>query len=190
MNTNTSNNLNFDAFSHGQIMSKLWLCDKLKFVLPVASEIKILGSWYNLLGFLLATKLPEKVKSIIGLDLDPDAVAIANYICNAWQEGGKITNVLADANDYIYKPTDVIINCSPEHMVGDAWFRNIPIGTLMCVQSSNMNTLGAPWFITSPNTSLRSFKEKFKLSTTFYCDAQSFNYPDLKYDRYMIIGIK
>ena len=67
--------MNFDAFSHGQIQSKIWLCEELEPHTPIHANIRILGSWYNILAFMLLTRRPEYYyNSIEGIDIDPDAM--------------------------------------------------------------------------------------------------------------------
>jgi len=183
--------MNFDAFSHGQIKSKLWLCEKLEPLLAAKSKITILGSWYNVLGFMLLIRNNNKFFDIQGIDVNPEATFTANKILNYWEiENNKIQNISGDANHLSVNNSDVIINCSVEHMKNTDWFYNIEPGKLICLQSSNMTDENDPWFIENPSTSLEEFENKFQLSETFFSGELSIKYEPWGYTRYMIIGIK
>ena len=86
--------MDYTAFSHGQMQSKIWLCESLEKYIPEKSNIAILGSWYNLLGILLLTRNPNKYNFIIGIDIDKNAIDIANKLCERWmiQPNVKIRN--------------------------------------------------------------------------------------------------
>jgi hypothetical protein len=45
--------INFDSFSHGQVKSKIWLCENLERLLPDNAKVLTLGSWVNILGFMI-----------------------------------------------------------------------------------------------------------------------------------------
>ena len=105
-----------------------------------------------------------------------------------WYVEGSVENITSDANN-ITVPYDVVINCSSEHMTTE-WFDNIKPGTLVCIQSSNMTDTGEPWFIKTASPDIESFKQKYNLSTTLFCDTLRIQYDSWGYDRYMLIGIK
>jgi len=183
-------NINFDSFSHGQIQCKLWLCEQLEPYLAKGTNLVILASWYNVLGFMLATRNPKKFKSIQGIETDKEAVDVANSLCNAWVSGYPIiSNDCADVNLVSVK-SDVLINCSPEHIEGNDWFTKISPGTIVCIQSSNMTDPNEPWLIKTPCTSIDQFKSMYPLSTTYFCDTMRIQYATWGYDRYMLIGVK
>ena len=56
-------NKNYDAFSHGLVTSKLWLCEELENVIHNNNvknpALNILGSWNNLLALMLLIVLME-----------------------------------------------------------------------------------------------------------------------------------
>lgn len=183
--------MNFDSFSHGQIKSKLWLCETLEPLLQSKSKIIILGSWYNILGFMLLVRNNDKLFDILGIDLDPNAIAIANKICNYWEiETNKMQNVIGDVNTSNFENADVIINCSVEHMKDTDWFHKIKSGKLVCLQSSDMTEKNDPWFIENPTASLKEFENKFQLSKIIFSGELSIKYEPWGYTRYMLIGIK
>jgi hypothetical protein len=181
--------MNFDAFSHGQIKSKLWLCEELEKHIPKDSNIKILGSWYNVLAFMLLTR-NSKYKSIEGIDIDPEVQSIGDKICNYWKiEGNQVQNILGDASNISYDNTQVVINSSPEHMSDTSWYNNIPDGTIVCIQSTSITDPLYPWLITTPHYSIDDMKTKYPMNI-IYDGKIRIQYDAWGYDRYMIIGIK
>lgn len=184
--------MDFSSFSHGQIQSKLWLCQSLEQYIPPNSRIAILGSWYNTLGLLLLLRNPDKYNFILGIDKDQTVIEVANKICEGFmiQPNVKINNVCADANTYNLQGYDVIINCSVEHMESSKWFDNLCIGTLVCIQSSNVTESNSNFDIKSPNYNLESLIAKYPLRTFYHKKTKHFQYNDWGYDRLMIVGKK
>lgn len=184
--------MDFTSFSHGQIKSKLWLCDKIEQFLPENSDITILGSWYNILGCMLFMRNEDKVHHVTGVDINNDAISIAEKIANYWYIEGKLQNVCMNANSYSIPSTKnaVVINCSPEHFTSSEWFSNIPDGVLTCVQSSNVTDPNDPWFITNPTPTYEVFMEKYPLSNVLFSGTLKIEYSHFSYERYMIIGNK
>jgi hypothetical protein len=192
--------MDFSAFSHGQIHSKLWLCEQIeKFVIkpevPSEPKIAILGSWYNILGFLLLVRNDKSYKQIIGIDVDKTCIQIANKIGNAFYVNtGQLENWNMSANDVPYEEFDLIINTSIENIKDDLWFNRIPEGKFVCFQACDLMPEKAEnydnWFITNPINNLDDLKAKFPLSIIYYQGSKSFDYGELKYNRYMIIGKK
>jgi hypothetical protein len=184
--------MNYDAFSHGQIKSKLWLCDELEKYVQNESKIAILGGWYNILGFLLLARKQDKISSILNIDIDSSAIEIANKINESWMigTGSKVNNIVADVSTYNYQGFDVIINCSIEHIASNDWFYNITSGTLVCLQSSNVDLNDDIWKVINPNRTLDDLVKKYPLSQILYKDSLELVYNDGGYKRFMIIGIK
>lgn len=187
--------MDYSAFSHGQIKSKLWLCEQLEPHIPSNAKVVILGCWYNVLGFMLLTRNPNKYDSILGVDLDIHATDIANKICDAWvipdsTNHSKVQNINHDVNTIKYDDVDVIINTSTEHMNNQQWFDNIPSEKLVCLQSINLTDINPPWSIIEPTTSLIDFKAKYPLQTLYCQNTLEIRYPQFGYDRYMLIGMK
>jgi hypothetical protein len=177
--------MNYDAFSHGQMKSKLWLVEKLEPYL-YNENIVVLGSWYNITALVL--KCRNHNGKIYGIDIDPEVKSIADKICNQWVIEGSVENITGDAN-HITVPYDTIINCSSEHMTTE-WFDGIKPGTLVCIQSSDVTDPEYPWLIKTASPDLESFKQKYNLSKTLFCDTLRIQYGDWGYDRFMLIGVK
>jgi SAM-dependent methyltransferase len=177
--------MNYDAFSHGQMKSKLWLVQKLEPYL-IDENIVVLGSWYNTTALVL--KCRNYNGKIYGIDIDPDVKSIADKICDQWVIEGSVVNITGDASN-IPVSYDTVINCSSEHMTTE-WFDNIKPGTLVCIQSSNVTESGDPWYIKTASPDIDSFKQKYNLSKTLFCDTLRIQYDNWGYDRYMLIGVK
>lgn len=184
--------MDFSSFSHGQIQSKVWLCQTLEPYIPPDARIAILGSWYNLLGFMLLLRNPLKYNFILGIDIDPSAIEMANKICEGFmiQPNVKINNICADANTYNLQGYDVVINCSVEHMVSNKWFYNLTAGTIVCIQSSNVLESNHSFDIKSPNQNIDSITTKFPCRKFYHKKTKHFQYNEWGYDRLMTIGIK
>ena len=184
--------MNYYAFAHGQTQSKVWLCEQLEPYIPHKATVAVLGCWYNILGFMMLTRHADKYQHILGIDIDPTVIPIADNICQGWMIGKdtKLRNVVADANTYDLQGFNVVINCSPEHMTSDDWFHNIDGGALVCIQSSNLDFDDEVWKITNPSRSMEEFTKKYPLSHTLVSTVKDIQYNDWGYQRYMLIGIK
>jgi len=184
--------MNFDSFSHGQIHSKIWLCEELEKFLPKKAKVTILGGWYNVLGFMLLCRRPNSYESINSIDLDPSTLAISDKITNAWAFDPKIvTNTIANVNEFSLDNEEMVyINCSPEHFESTEWFNSLPIGSLVCIQSISITDPNDPWFIRQPNETLDEFLNKYPITSTLYEGTKRIQYSDWGYDRFMIIGYR
>ena len=186
--------MNYDSFSHGQIQSKVWLCKEIERVIHANIKIAILGSWYNVLAFMLLTRNADRYQHILGVDIDPETKEIADKITEAWRIGKdyKVENKIADANVVDLTGYDLVINCSPEHMHGNDWFDNLEYGTMVCIQSSNVQTADDDiWKCVNPNESLEDLVLKYPLSKYLYSGDIEIRYSDDNgYKRFMLIGIK
>lgn len=182
--------MNFDSFSHGQIQSKLWLCEHLEQYMVSNSTVLILGSWINVLGFMLLTRKPSHYSHIRAIDIDKESIDLANKICSYWYVEGIQRSTVDDANTIDMNGFTAVINCSSEHMESMQWFDNIPSGTLVCIQSSNIVDPAEPWVIKNPSPTYDSFLSKYQISETKFAGTLKIQYETWGYDRYMLIGIK
>jgi hypothetical protein len=185
--------IDFNAFSHGQIQSKLWLCETLEPLLPERPHVLVLGTWYSALSFMMLTRNQERYKMITGVDKDPESVEVSNKLLNSWMlgEDAKARTILKDVDkpNSIGSTYNVIINCSCEHMSSN-WFDQVDKYQLLCLQTSNMVTDDPTWNITNPNPSMKQFKAKYPMSQILFEGEKVFDYGHLVYSRYMIIGTK
>lgn len=179
------------SFSHGQTQSKLWLCEQLEPYLPNNAIVAVLGCWHNLQGFMLATRNKSMYQSILGIDIDSEAIRGADTLCQGYMIGSdcQIRNEVADVNQYNFQGFHAVINCSVEHMTNE-WFDSLDDNVIVCVQTSTVSNPEPPWFITNPTTTFDGFQQKFPMSNVMFSGVRSFDYGELSYDRYMLIGTK
>ena len=184
-------NFDTDSFSHGQVVSKLWLCNTLESFIPENARVAIVGSWYNVLAFMMLTRNEDRYQEILGIDINPDVASIANKVCNAWAIGTnpKVKNQSCDASNYDLSQYDVVINCSVEHM-SDDWYGMIKKGTLVCIQSSDVTNPDYPWLISNPNQNIETLIKKYPLSRILFSNDLEINYSDWGYKRFMLIGLR
>jgi len=191
--------VNLEAWSWGQIASKLWLCNVLE-SLAVSNNIPhptiwILAGWYGLLAFLLLSREKIGISMIRSFDLDPETEEVAAAINNRWSiEDQKFKAFIEDVNNldyaspYLYlsgKP-DIIINTSCEHIVEKKWFDRIPAGTLAVLQSTDMHDADH----INRVQSIEEFKNKYAMNSYFFENSQIMAYNNTSYTRFMIIGMK
>lgn len=185
--------MNFESFNHGQIQSKIWLCETLEPLLPQFPSVLILGAWHNVLGFMMLTRKPTRYAFITSVDNDPEVKPIADKICEAWtmSDTVKIQNITEDANLTRFTHYNVVINCSVEHMENSGWFNRVDNNALVCIQSTDLpENLDPVWKITNPSATLEILKEKYPLSQVLYSGEKLIQYENWGYKRLMLIGKK
>lgn len=179
------------AFMSGQVISKLWLCEELdpilKQVFPEDSppDIWILGGWYAMTNFLLQTR-ECRIGKVTSFDKDPEATRGAMILNEAFEHLGTFKAVTQDVFtlDYSEKPK-VVINTSAEHMTRE-WYDLIPEGTLVVIQSNDMQHDDHDHNHLSVDDMLKDFPVRMKLFT----GDLPFDYGEWLFRRYMMIGIK
>jgi hypothetical protein len=177
---------NSDAFSHGQISSKLWLCQELEQLAWTSNTTHVYGGWYGLVSFLLLSREKFQVNRIESFDLDVSCEHMANLINENWLRQGKFKAYSEDCNGPMLGSPDLIINTSTEHFSSLAWFDKIPKGTRVAVQGNNMPHDD---HVVHSN-SLTDFAKQFKLADVAYSGSKDFKYPEWSFTRYMIIGTR
>lgn len=176
-----------DAFSSGQIGSKLWLCKELEKLFDSVDNIWIYGGWYGITAFLLKCRANLKIEKIKSYDIDPHCEAVADMINENWvYDNWQFKAFTEDCNKLIPDEADLIINTSTEHFDSLEWFTNIPKGKVVVLQGNNMPH--EDHHVTSGN--LKEFQNQFELSQLLFAGEKEFVYPDWKFTRFMIIGIK
>jgi hypothetical protein len=176
-----------DAFSNGQIDSKLWLCRELEKLKWTSKLTHVYGGWYGILAFLLLSR-DFPVEQIRSFDQDPTCEEVAdiineNWVIKEWQ----FKAITADCNQPVPGSIpDLVINTSTEHFVNMQWFDNILPGTRVVLQGNNL--VHDDHFGNAQD--LSEFENKFKLKKVVYRGTLDFSYPDWNFTRYMIIGYK
>lgn len=125
-----------DMFSRGQIVSKLWILDRLAHE-DDQSNILIVGSWFGLLGAMIKEVFPYM--SVTMLDIDPRCKTFAdamNY------QVDNLDAVTGDMYDFDYTGYDVVINTSSEHIPDiPAWVSMIEEGTTVILQNNDAHDI-------------------------------------------------
>jgi hypothetical protein len=178
--------LETDAFSAGQVESKIWAAEELERVAAHTHilRINILGGWYGLLHFILKSRNKQMIEWCRSYDLDAMTCSVANVINNTWEmKEWAFRSYPQDANTVTYNDNaNCVINTATEHFTSNQWFDNIPEGLLCLFQG---NDLEIEDHVQRP-TSLEHFKSMFPLQTILFEGEKKFN----EYTRYMIIGHK
>lgn len=180
-------NFDKDAFTHGPIRSKIWMCDELrKFNILVDNAI-VLGGWSGTGCLLLDATGCIQYHRMILVDINDDYLAQSRVICNAIETDGKFTVTKQDANKFEYPVgSSIIINTSTDNMYHKYWFDRIPTNSWVVLQGRSGT------YRDSVNTfeTLVEFHSSYQLKTTHFVGEKQFRYPDHSYTRFMKIGIK
>ena len=178
-----------DAFSSGQVGSKIWLCEQLEQLFDNIDSIWIYGGWYGITAFLLQSRGNINISNIRSYDLDPSCEAVADMINENWVfQNWKFKAHTADCSTLT--PTkntpDLIINTSTEHFDTMDWWDNIPKGSYVALQGNNMPHDDH----VIHSVSLNEFCQTYPLTTVLYQGSMDFTYPKWNFTRFMQIGIK
>lgn len=179
--------IDYTALSHGQIESKVWLCEELEKRLPDHARIALLGGWYGMTAFLLLSRRQTNIQYIKSYDIDPKVESIADKINNAYVfDDWKFKAFTKDVNQVDLSEFNVVINTSSEHILDKTWFTNLQ-DQLIVIQGTDQ--------IHDDNEehdyvfSLEQFELKYPMNI-LYKGQKTFTYPDKSFNRYMLIGFK
>ncbi len=185
-----------DAFSVAQMQSKLWLVQTLErtvneYVTADSMQghrIWILAGWYGLTNLLIRTRNQIPVSEVRSFDIDPACEPVADAINNLWVwKAWEFKAHTADINKLEFKPTpDIVINSSIEHMSSNDWWNNIPKGTIVCLQASDMEDVDHVNCFSTAHDLFRAYP----VEELLYEGIKRFEFNDKEFYRVMIIGIK
>lgn len=184
-----------DAWSDGQVRSKLWLAKAIEDLHPNLDRplnLWILGSWYGLAAQVMLMRERLKFSEIHLFDLDSKCELITHKLLNHWIcQGLPIRFHLQDCEKLSEFTEggvpDVVVNTSCEHFETYKWIEGIPAGVLIVAQSTNMRH---PTHILTP-TSLMAFRTHLEaLVQVEFAGELKFEYPDKSFQRFMVVGRK
>lgn len=163
-NPNAEVNVISDAFSRGQIQSKIWLTKELAKIKTDYNEIMVMASWYGQVRSILDIMLTYNRMRL--LDMDPASCAISDNVFNYLElENYKVKSCCTNINDLTCHKTgyelalqnysdpdgkiilekfepDLIINTSAEHMDEDWYnqirFKEFDSNPIVAIQSNNL----------------------------------------------------
>lgn len=194
-----------DAFSSGQIGSKIWLCDELERIFQDRPEklktrgetVWIYGGWQGALGLLMLSRssssaFASAIDKVRSFDIDPACADVANVICENWvwrewkfRAFTKDCNELNPAENGEYgRRATVVVNTSVEHFESREWFEKIPEGTLVVLQASDFEHNGAVSLFTTE----ADLAAAFPLRETLFIGRLNFAYGSWSFNRLMLIG--
>lgn len=199
-----SEDFNQDAFSRGQIKSKLWLVETLEKLNLDLGTVFLCAGWYATLAAMLFES-QCKIDKIRSFDIDDKCLEVADmvnkshvssnwkfkaitqnildidYNCHRWQTWSKANNRLSYPIEDV--PT-TIINTSCEHIEDfDSWYNKIPPGKILVLQTNN-------YFEIEDHINCSESLELFAASTPMSQELFSGELNLAKYTRYMRIGIR
>lgn len=187
----------YESFRHGLVVSKIWLCEELEKVFTHLNysnpTIHVLASWHNLLSFMMIVRKPKFYKEFFAYDINHEYTSAANKLCETWNiEQPNVKNVTLDINNlsFSYNKESTFINCSVDQIDGLIWYDNIPKGSLVCLQTTDLDISGYPWYIKTITKSCNEFRNKFMMSEVLFCGEKNIDYTTWEYNRFMLIGIK
>lgn len=146
-----------DAWSYGQLKSKMWLVKTISEFDLDLGNIWILCGWIGTLPLLMHHFNGSlKYKCIRSFDKDQRCASLAEtlnrpIVKDEWKFKATtmdINKILYDDFNYetlrydgspetLYERADTIINTSCEHLSSDEWWDNIPSGKLVVLQSND-----------------------------------------------------
>ncbi len=146
------------------------------------STVYVLGSWYGNMGYILK-RCGIKFRKIINVDRDRSKIVFTDRLYRALDIPSE--NLCLDANVVDFRKADsrsLIICTSPQDIIYTRWFKAVPKGPLIVIQSRNNAGLG--------HKDIEDFSKQFPMETVMMLDQRSFRDPETKYLRFMKIGIK
>lgn len=203
-----------DAFSRGQLQSKMWLVDTVdELELDLGEMTYVCAGWYGVLSALMFERLDIDGK-IYSFDIDPSTdnpadtlnkehiienMSFKSFVFDVRKL--KFEKQVVPINHYRYSdainfekqsgsqeiiPPTCVINTSCEHIEDfDDWWKTIPDGMLVIMQNNNFVEHDDETVVNTVN-SIEEWSKKLTLSETLFEGTLSLE----KYDRYMCIGRK
>ena len=204
-----------DAFSRGQLRSKLWVSDTVNDLgIDLGDMVYVCAGWYGVLPSILFER--NKVENILSFDSDDTTDNPADTLNKEKTiDGLKFKAVVKDIHELKYKTesfnvnqyqySDVtefnitkqsmpvkmnatcVINTSCEHIENfDKWWAGIPDGMLVIMQNNDFDDDEAHQHAEDTVTSLEEFSNRLNLSEIYYEGTLALE----EYNRYMVIGRK
>lgn len=173
------------SFTPDLIESKVWLINELANIEPEVGTVYILGSWYSNMAIFMHMYPKLKHGELINVEknkkwLDQGARMLKHIGADNFEDMDE------DVNDLDYRQLGddgVVINTSLNDIEGTEWWDNIPDGTLVALQSRDNNPKPAKY------ESLEDIEEAFPMAV-YYSGSKTLEDPQMKYNRYMVIGRK
>jgi len=203
-----------DAFSRGQLRSKIWLVDMVNALeLDLGESVYVCAGWYGVLSALLFERV-KNIKHVYSFDMDPSTDNPADTLNKEYIiDGMRFKSFVSDVRELKYESQTLpinhykyidaiefekttvsheinaptcVINTSCEHIDNfDEWFGGIPKGTLVIMQNNNFVEHDDETVV-NVISSENDWVEKLNISEIIFRGTLNLE----KYDRYMVIGRK
>lgn len=204
-----------DAFSQGQIQSKLWIADVINELdINLGQTTYVCAGWYGLLSAILFEQCKDRVNKIVSIDIDERAVNPADLLNNKYViDNSRFKAVTKDIHDLEYRNDDFeatfyqyldhqnykiethemevrratcVINTSCEHIEDfEEWWDEVPDGMLVILQNNNF-TEHDDDTVCNTVASEQRWVDQVELDELYY--RGTLDLP--KYKRFMVIGRK
>lgn len=185
-----------DAFSDGQVRSKLWLVENLnkwtlKYLDPaIRYTLSWYGSWIGLGPFLVLCSTKLNLLCLNLIELDQDALRNSASILEHWSIHGLEVNFInADMN--VWQPNSdaaqLFINTACEHLLETEWLSRLPRDSFVLLQSTDMvheEHINCPKDL---NDFINIYSPFIKILD---CQKLDFSYPGKSFSRFMLFGQK
>lgn len=193
-----------DAWSQGQVKSKIWLVKELiKLVDLNDKTIFVLGGWVGVLPAILFWHTPAH--KIRNFELDKNCILISDWLIKEWMiDDFRYKTIHQDMMDINYNKhtwsmpshegdkiiskteiPDIVINTSCDHLKDfPSWWDLIPKGKIFAIQNNNFPEIEDHhnWV-----DSLETFESQVSDATEILYSGEL---ETEKYKRFMIIGIR
>jgi SAM-dependent methyltransferase len=173
-----------DSWGKDLVKSKEWLADELAKIKTNFENVYILGSWYGNLSIVLFQERDIHYHTLYNVDVDKRALAQGQELADELGTSD-IKSICADANYINYNRPSLVINTSINNIPNAGWFENIPLGTLVVLQSRN-NDPGGVNACNSP----AELSAQYPLTNVLYMDKLRLSNDKGSYARFMVIGVK
>jgi hypothetical protein len=191
-----------DCFSRGQLNSKMWLVNELTKLNENLGTVFLCAGWYGTLSVMLFES-GLNIEKIRSFDIDPGCAPIAEIFNKKWvMQDWKFKASTANIHNIDWKShtydtlrsngsvcsltdyPDTIINTSCEHIENfEAWFKSIPTGKLIVLQSNNYFEIEEH---VNCSASLEDFSNSCPMTVTLFEGEIDL----FKYKRFMKIGYR
>ena len=180
----SQNNLK-GSFSKDLVKSKTWLATELAKIRTDFKNVYVLGSWYGNLSLILFQEHKIKFQHLYNVDTNEDVLMQGEELAKSFGVAQDIDIIHKDANNIVYHAPSLIINTSVNNIPNAGWFENIPLGTLVVMQSRNQDPDGINHY-----NSAAELAATYPLSRVLFCDKLRLQEKQGSYARFMVIGYK
>lgn len=185
-----------DAFSDGQVRSKIWLSKHLdlwskKYLNEKQSYcLNWYGSWVGLGPFMVLSTTSILFHKLNLIELDQSALVSSRKILDHWHcHSYEINYLQQDMNQFnpSREPNQIFINTACEHVIDTEWLKQIPQGSFILLQSTDMPHIEHINISNNLNEFELKMIDQFKILEK---SELNFIYPSRTFSRFMLFGQK